>query len=139
MIESTSRYLVPFVFGAMALGAFLFSGCSREKGDRVVADPPSVYMKDTRFRKDLDDGQKELEKLMKIRERISGEMKAMVDAVKAKMPSASDDAVKKELEKNLAWGVAGKKLSDVNDAIADRRKKTVELVRQRLAPRKVSK
>ena len=45
----------------------------------------------------------------------------------------------KELEKNLAWGVAGKKLSDVNDAIADRRKKTVELVRQRLAPRKVSK
>ena len=139
MIRRTSRYLVPFALGAMALFAVVLTGCSREeeppKPPVMKADPPSVYMKDKDFRAALDEKRAERQQVLGVREKLLAELEKRVDAMRAKMPGADDAAVKKELEKDPEWNSLIKKIEDANAAFDDNRKATTKIVGDRIAPR----
>lgn len=142
MVESTSKSLVPLFVSTTAIGLFLLVGCNRgdeKKTVEVVSDPPSVYMKDPAFRKALDEAQSELKGLLKIESRLSDELTKMYGEVKLKLASDDKLAIENELKKNPEWESVRQKLQDVKKAIAERREKTVDVVRRRIAPRKVSK
>lgn len=142
MVESTSKSLVPLFVSATAIGLFLLVGCNRgdeKKPVEVVSDPPSVYMKDPAFRKALDEAQSELKGLLKIESRLSDELTKMYGEAKLKLASDDKLAIENELKKNPEWESVRQKLQDVKKAIAERREKTVDVVRRRIAPRKVSK
>ena len=47
--------------------------------------------------------------------------------------------IEEELKKNPEWTISVEKLKDIKKAIAERREKTIDVVRQRIAPKKVSK
>lgn len=140
MIRRTSRYLVPFALGAMALFAVVLTGCSKPdepsaKPPVVKADPPSVYMKDKGFRKALEEKRAERTEILGVREKLLAELEKRVDAMRAKMPGADDAAVKKELEKDPEWNSLIKKIEDANLAYDDNRRAATKIVRDRLAPR----
>lgn len=140
MIRRTSRYLVPFALGAMALFAVVLTGCSKSeeplaKPPVVKADPPSVYMKDKDFRAALDEKRAERQQVLGVREKLLAELEKRVDAMRAKMPGADDAAVKKELEKDPEWNSLIKKIEDANAAFDDNRKATTKIVGDRIAPR----
>lgn len=142
MVNRTRKYLVPLAFGPMALGLFLLAGCNRgesEKPTEVKSDPPGVYMKDPAFRKALDDAQVELKKLLDIEARLATELKLMHERVKSTLANADKSAIEAELKKNPEWTISVEKLKDIKKAIAERREKTIDVVRQRIAPKKVSK
>lgn len=142
MVNRTRKYLVLLAFGPMALGLFLLAGCNRgesEKPTEVKSDPPGVYMKDPAFRKALDDAQVELKKLLDIEARLATELKLMHERVKSTLANADKSAIEEELKKNPEWTISVEKLKDIKKAIAERREKTIDVVRQRIAPKKVSK
>lgn len=142
MVNRTRKYLVLLAFGPMALGLFLLAGCNRgesEKPTEVKSDPPGVYMKDPAFRKALDDAQVELKKLLDIEARLATELKLMHERVKSTLANADKSAIEAELKKNPEWTISVEKLKDIKKAIAERREKTIDVVRQRIAPKKVSK
>lgn len=140
MIKSTSRYLVPFALGAMALFAVVLTGCSKPEEPSATppvkkADPPSVYMKDKGFRKALDEKRAERQQVLGVREKLLAELEKRVEAMRTKMPGADDAAVKKELEKDPEWNSLIKKIGDANAAFDDNRKATTKIVGDRLSAR----
>lgn len=138
-MRRTSRYLVPFALGAMALFAVVFTGCKPEepspKPPVMKADPPSVYMKDKDFRKALEEKRAERAEVLGVREKLLAELEKRVDAMRAKLPGADDEAVRKELEKDPEWNSLIKKIEDANLAYDDNRRAATKIVRDRLAPR----
>lgn len=126
---------MPFALGAMATLSFFLAGCRKEEPPRVKADPPSVYMKDSAFRAALDEKRSARQDVLAVREKLLSEMEKRVAAMRAKMPSADDAAVRAELEKDPAWVSLVKKIEDANTAFEDNRAATTKLVRDRLAAR----
>ena len=57
-------------------------------------------------------------------------MKKMVDAMREKMPGASDDEVLAALEKEQEWRSLRCRIVDLETASADNRRRTAEVVRE---------
>ena len=125
---------------AAALVAFaLAGGCAREAekpAEPVPArdDPPSVYMKDPVFRKSLEKQREARNNLAAVRNRLEAEMIAKVDAAKARLGTGDEATVKAELEKDPEWRSLHSRITDVNTAIDDNRRKTASIVKDRVAP-----
>lgn len=135
MIIRTSRYLVALTLVVMALGGVFFAGCSRDEEAKPQADPPSVYMKDAVFTNALATQRAARGAILRARTKLVAEMEARVDAMREKLKGASDEAVKKELEKDPAWNSLVKRVTDLNTAFEDNRKETTGIVAERLKPR----
>lgn len=137
MMKSTSLILVPFVLCAMGLMSFFVAGCSDEKkAARPVADPPSVYMKDTGFRKTLADQRGKIKELLAKRAPIVEKMQAMVQEARKKLNTTDDKKVEVELKKNPEWEKLHAEVIEMNNMIEALRKATTKIVGERIAPKK---
>lgn len=135
MMKRTSRYLVALMLGIIAMGSVFIAGCSREEAaEKLKADPPSVYMKDPVFTNALARQRAERREILSAREKIMEQVRARVDAMRAKMPKASDEEIKRELEKDPAWQSLMARASDIGKAYEDNRLKTTEIVGDRIRP-----
>ena len=134
MKSSTGRFLVPAVLGAAGLSVLFLAGCGKSE----APDPssPASYMKDTAFRGKLDELRAEQRDLLRARERVVAEMKAKVDAAKARLKTDDEKLVKAELEKDPEWQSLYKRCVDANTALDEQRRKTLGEVRGRIAPKK---
>ncbi len=135
------KTLVPIVLGAMAVMAFVLTGCQREETAPVAAptkaDPPEVYMKDPVFQKALAEKRAVKNEILARRETLLNELESRVDAMRKAMPGADDAAVKAALEKDPDWNSLVKRIEDLNEAYNDNRKATTKIVGERLAPHPV--
>ena len=135
-------HAVARMLAVLALGA-LIGGCSDDPetsgAPRFESDPPSVYMNDPAFRAALDAQQAAKTKLLGSREKLLVQIEQMVDAARAAMPGADDAAVKAELEKKPEWVSLQKRVADLQAALEDNRRATMDIVRERTAPKKISK
>jgi len=146
------RKLAPILVGAAA--ALLAAGCGRDAGEgpskgpspedgggqraEVPARPTGLataYKEDPEFRKALDGLAEKRKELAQTRNRLVAEMRAKIDAVRARLgEGAADAAIKAELEKDEAWNALFQKVKDVNTAFDDLRQRGIDATRSRMAP-----
>ena len=121
------------------MGALVIAlpGCRKEKEEeKPSSSSPEVYMNDPVFQKALGDRRTERKDLVLARAKIVEEMKAKVDAMRAKMPGADDAAVKAALGKDSEWTSLEQRVIDLNTALEENRRRTTRIVHDRLAPQK---
>lgn len=137
MMQNTSRYLAALAFGAMAIGGVFVAGCSRdEEPEPPKADPPATYMKDPAFTNALARQRAERREILASRESVLKQVRERVDAMREKMPEASDEEIKKVLEQDPEWQSLMARASDIGRAYEENRQATTKIVGERLAPRK---
>lgn len=135
MMKNTSRYLVPIVLGAVGPAVVVFiclRGCSRgpSPAEEAAAKAAALEARKAEFRGKMDETQKRRLEIKQVRDMIAGQMKEKVDAVRAKMPGASDDAVLSELEKTEEWLSLRRRIIDLETAMADNRRRIGEVLRE---------
>ena len=118
---------------AAAVCAAVWTGCSREEAQEPQLDPVKDRLADPVYRAQIDAAIAERGDLIKNRAAIVAEMEKVIAAVKARMPGATDDAVKAELEKNPAWNDLYKQCEDANAAIEAQSARSREMIRQRIS------
>lgn len=137
MMQNTSRYLAALALGAMVLGSVVVVGCSRDEApEPPKADPPSVYMKDSVFTNALARQRAERREILASRERVLEQVRERVDAMREKMPEASDEEIKKVLEQDPEWQSLMARANDIGRAYEENRQTTTKIVGERLAPKK---
>lgn len=135
MVKHITRGALPTLAGVL----FLLCGCTKEEEPRAVADAPSVYMKDPAYAAAKADVMASRGEVVSARETLIAEMSARVEAVRAKMPGADEEAIKAELEKDPEWRSLEKRMNDANAAYEDNLSKAHKLIGDRIAPKKISK
>ena len=129
--------LVLIVLCAVGLGLLFFALCRRAgKAPEIPASSPKSYMNDPAFMKQLDDMRKEREDHIVMRTKFVRELEKMIEAKKAEMPGADDEALKAALEKDPAWNDLSKRVADLTTAIKENGRKAQGIVRERIAPKK---
>ena len=128
----TMKRIAGFCFAA-AVFAAVWTGCSREEAQEPQLDPVKDRLADPVYRAQIDAAIAERGDLIKNRAAIAAEMEKMIAAVKARMPGATDDAVKAELEKNPVWNDLYKQCEDANAAIEAQSARSREMIRQRIS------
>ena len=135
MKYNTSINLVPVALVATGLALLFLAGCRKEEPMPDAASPAS-YMNDQAFRDELKERRAERNGLLKMRAAIVEQMKAKVDAAKAKLRTDDEKLVKAELEKDSEWQSLHRRCVDLNTAIDEQRRETLGVVREKLAPEK---
>ena len=131
MTKNTSRYLVPIALGAVGIAAvcllFLRGG-----GEPDAPGPraPTPAERKAEFDAEMRERYESRMEIARTRHAISDQMKAMVDAMRAKMPGASDDAVLAALEQEVGWASLRRRIVDLETANADNRRRTAEVLRE---------
>ena len=130
MMKNTSRYLVPIVLGAVGVGVvclLCFRGCGKGgEPDNAAAQAARKAELDAKMRESYE---RRME-IARTRHELAEQMKAMVDAMRAKMPGADDDAVLAALEKEAEWASLRRRIVDLETANADNRRRTGEVLRE---------
>ena len=130
MMKNTSRYLVPIVLGAVGVGMvclLCFRGCGKGgEPDNAAAQAARKAELDAKMRESYE---RRME-IARTRHELAEQMKAMVDAMRAKMPDADDDAVLAALEKEAEWASLRRRIVDLETANADNRRRTGEVLRE---------
>ena len=107
----------------------------RDRLDRYCFTIPYIWGQDPEFRKALDGLAEKRKELAQTCNRLVAEMRAKIDAVRARLgEGAADAAIKAELEKDEAWNALFQKVKDVNTAFDDLRQKGIDATRSRMAP-----
>ena len=133
------------VLGACVAGAVFLAGCDGEKPSepspesRYEMPSPAEYMKDPAFRAALDAQRAAKKRLQSACENVRAELARLAEAQRTAMPGATEAAVEKELEKNPEWNSLRKRFADAEAALEDNRQQTLRIVRERTAPKKISK
>lgn len=129
-MKNTSRYLVPIVLGAVGVGVvclLCFRGCGKGgEPDNAAAQAARKAELDAKMRESYE---RRME-IARTRHELADQMKAMVDAMRAKMPGADDDAVLAALEKEAEWASLRRRIVDLETANADNRRRTGEVLRE---------
>lgn len=120
----------------MGLALIFLAGCRKEEAVAPDSSSPASYMNDQAFRDELKERRVERNGLLKKRAAIVEQMKAKVDAAKAKLKTDDEKLVKAELEKDPEWQSLHRRCVDLNTAIDEQRQKTMGVVRERIAPAK---
>ena len=134
MTKNTSRYLVPIALGAVGVGVvclLCLRGCG--SGGRLGTAGPRAASPAERRAEFADKMRERYEsrvEIARIRHALADQMKAKVDAIRAKMPGADDDAVLAALEKEAEWGSLRRRIVDLEAANADNRRRTAEVLRE---------
>ena len=130
MTKNTSRYLVPIVLGAVGVGVvclLCFRGCGKGgEPDNAAAQAARKAELDGKMRESYE---RRIE-IAQVREVIAEQMRKMVDAMREKMPGASDDEVLAALEKEAEWASLRRRIVDLETANADNRRRTGEVLRE---------
>ena len=130
MMKNTSRYLVPIVLGAVGVGMvclLCFRGCGKGgEPDNAAAQAARKAELDAKMRESYE----RRTEIARTRHELVEQMKAMVDAMRAKMPGADDEAVKAALEKEAEWMSLYRRIVDLEAANADNRRRTAEVLRE---------
>lgn len=135
MTKKICRYLA-------VIGVSLIVGCGSEEetqnGEAVEntaqAPRPEEYMRDQNFRKKLDDQEIKRNKLLSDRYRVQRALQKKARAMEEKMPGAQESAIVAALEKDPEWVSLKKRMEDLVMAADENRAKTLDVVRDRLAP-----
>ena len=136
--KRTSLFLVPFALCAIGIGAFVFAGCSREEPKSSPEKAaPSGSVGDPAFLGELKKLRVERQKLAATRQQLVEQMKAKVDAAKARLKTDDEKLVKAELEKDPEWRSLYDRCVDANTAIDEQRRKAGDVVREKIASKKV--
>lgn len=93
-------------------------------------------MRDPVFLKALADRRADRRDLLARRAKLVAEMKARVDAMRAQKPEATDAEVKAALEKDPEWVSLSNRVVDLNTVLEENRRRTTEIVRERITPQK---
>ena len=134
MTKNMSRYLVPIVLGAVGLAVvclLCFRGCGNGgEPDNSAAPWASPAERRAELDAKMRESYQRRVEIAKVREAITGQMRKMVDAMREKMPGASDDAVLAALEKEPEWAALRRRIVDLETANADNRRRTGEVLRE---------
>lgn len=139
MVKHIMRGALPTLAGVL----FLLCGCTEEEKPQnplyKPSDPPSVYMKDAAFTNALAEKRAARNEVMAAREAVLQKLEKLSADMRAAMPGADEAALLKELEKNPEWNSLRQRLDDAQAALEENRKSTLDVVRDRIAPKKISK
>ena len=135
MMKNTSRYLVPIVLGAVGLVVVVFicfRGCSRgpSPAEEAAAKAAALEARKAEFKEKMGETQKRRMEIKQVRDTVTEQMKKMVDAMREKMPGASNDEVLAALEKEPEWRSLRRRIVDLETASADNRRRTAAVVRE---------
>ena len=115
-----------------ALGLASGCGCSERKEPPPHPSAPESYMNDKAFTGKLAERQTEQRRLVRERNAIVERMKAKIVAKRAELGTEDEAKVKAELEKDPEWNELHKRCLEANAKIAEVRKDTLGVVRERL-------
>jgi len=126
----------------MGLLTLCTAGCKRqEEKKKVVVDPasPASYVHDKKFMGKLAAERSKHSELMRERNAIADRMKAMIEAKKAELKTDDLKRVKAELDKDPAWQALYVECTNANARVQRHQREVFGSVRERLAPKKISK
>ncbi len=134
MMKNTSRYLVPIVLGAVGVGVvclLCFRGCGKGgESDNAAAQAALAEARKAELDAKMRESYERRIEIAQVREVIAEQMRKMVDAMREKMPGASDDEVLAALEKEQEWRSLRRRIVDLETANADNRRRTGEVLRE---------
>lgn len=137
----TRFLLVPFAACAMGALSLILQGCDRTPEPSSPASAPAAKSElDKQLDAKLEALGVERKALLRARETVVDQMKAKVDAAKARLKTDDPKLLKAELEKDPEWKSLYERCTDAQTALGEQRKKTADVVREKLtAGKKISK
>ena len=130
-MKSTGRYLVLIALGAISCVVVEMLWRVKSQASDSVRRQQSVEERKARFDVLMKERREERLTLARMRAKMNEELKKMVDAARAEMGAkATDEEIKKHLEKNPEWVSLYKKAEDLGRALADARGKTMKIMRE---------
>ena len=130
-MKSTGRYLVLIALVAISCVVVEMLWRVKSQASDSVRRQQSVEERKARFDVLMKERREERLTLARMRAKMNEELKKMVDAARAEMGAkATDEEIKKHLEKNPEWVSLYKKAEDLGRALADARGKTMKIMRE---------
>ena len=130
-MKSTGRYLVLIALVAISCVVVAMLWRVKSEASDTVRRQQSVEERKARFDALMKERREERLTLARMRAKMNEELKKMVDAARAEMGAkATDEEIKKHLEKNPEWVSLYKKAEDLGRALADARGKTMKIMRE---------
>ena len=133
MMRRTRRFLVPFALAAIGLGLLFPTGCRKEQEAAKPALPPNapaVYMNDPAFRQRLSEQRQALQAIVAERQPLVDRMQELVKS------NREDLAV---LQRIPEWNELHRRVVALNEKYEALKREQLAVVRDRLAPKGVSK
>lgn len=130
-MKSTGRYLVLIALVAISCVVVGMLWRVKSEASDSVRRQQAVEERKARFDVLMKERREERLTLARMRAKMNEELKKMVDAARAEMGAkATDEEIKKHLEKNPEWVSLYKKAEDLGRALADARGKTMKIMRE---------
>lgn len=130
-MKSTGRYLVLIALVAISCVVVAMLWRVKSEASHTVRRQQAVEERKARFDVLMKERREERLTLARMRAKMNEELKKMVDAARAEMGAkATDEEIKKHLEKNPEWVSLYKKAEDLGRALADARGKTMKIMRE---------
>ena len=130
-MKSTGRYLVLIALVAISCVVVAMLWRVKSQVSDTVRRQQAVEERKARFDVLMKERREERLMLARMRAKMNEELKKMVDAARAEMGAkATDEEIKKHLEKNPEWVSLYKKAEDLGRALADARGKTMKIMRE---------
>ena len=130
-MKSTGRYLVLIALVAISCVVVEMLWRVKSQVSDTVRRQQAVEERKARFDALMKERREERLTLARMRAKMNEELKKMVDAARAEMGAkATDEEIKKHLEKNPEWVSLYKKAEDLGRALADARGKTMKIMRE---------
>lgn len=130
-MKSTGRYLVLIALVAISCVVVAMLLRVKSEASHTVRRQQAVEERKARFDVLMKERREERLTLARMRAKMNEELKKMVDAARAEMGAkATDEEIKKHLEKNPEWVSLYKKAEDLGRALADARGKTMKIMRE---------
>lgn len=132
---------MPFAVCAIGTLALILQGCDRTPAPPSPAPAPAAKTaRDAQLDAKLEALGVERKALLRARETVVDQMKAKIDAARAKLKTDDPKLLKAELEKDPEWKSLYERCTDAQTALGEQRKKTADVVREKLtAGNKISK
>ena len=133
MMRRTRRFLVPFALAATGLGLLCLAGCREEReAAKPAAAPnsPAVYMRDPEFRQRLSEQRQALQAIVAERQPLVDRMQELVKS------NREDLAV---LQRIPEWNELHRRVVALNEKYEALKREQLAVVRDRLAPKRISK
>lgn len=119
----------------------LLCGCPSKKDEPPKPDPssPESYMRDKEFRGKLAKERREHVALIRDRNAVAEQMKAMIEAKKAELKTEDLKVVQSALEKDPAWNDLYAQCTNANAKVEAHGRARLRMVRERITPKQSRK